>query len=159
MFLVDFGFFLEPFSIIVFSTFVFLFLHRSSTADTPCIFQRCLNHYTFHLLNLFEKGVNIGNRDVSWLYKQLMLGFLEILMFLKNDKKKKHKIHTFSFVWTSLVHLYKRWFKWKSSISVFKKIVYFILETNIRNRKKKKPLHCTKYFPGAKEFLMGGGRL
>ena len=51
MFLVDFGgegggrvggvgggFGLELLSIVAFSTFLFLFLHLSSTADIPCIF-------------------------------------------------------------------------------------------------------------------------
>ena len=83
------GFFLEVLSIVVFSIFLFLFLHHSSTADTPCIFQRCLSNYTSHLSNLFEKGVNMRNREVSWPCKQLMLRFLEISMFLKNDKKEK----------------------------------------------------------------------
>ena len=87
MFLVDFGVFFRVALHVVYSTF--LFFHRSSTADTPCIFQRCLSHYTFHLLNLFEKDVNIRNRQVSQLCKQLMLGFLEISMFFKNDKKQK----------------------------------------------------------------------
>ena len=87
MFLVDFGGFFRVALHVVYSSF--LFLHRSSIDDTPCIFQRCLSHYTFHLLNLFEKGVNMRNREVSQLCKQLILGFLEISMFFKNDKKQK----------------------------------------------------------------------
>ena len=109
------GFFLELVSIVVSSTFLFIFLHRWSTADTPCTFQRSLIHYTFHLLNLFEKDLNMRNREVSWLSKQLMLGFLEISMFLKNDKK------------VTQVKIFNFWLQENS--------LCFILEIKIRNRK------------------------
>ena len=73
-------------------------------------------------------------------------------------KKKKHKIHTFSFVWTSLVHLYKKWFKWKSSISDFKKIVY-VLFWKQRFEIGRRRSHCIAQnsFPGQKSFKWVAG--